>query len=440
MPRLLFVGENNAARSQMAEGFARALAPPGVEVASAGLMKGEVHPLAVQVMAEAGVDIKSQASKTVADLGTQLFDVVVTLSERAKENCPVLQGIPGAVHWNLAGPEQAKGGKAELLAAFRQSREEIKDLVAGLFARGYFNALITLKNNADRILDSLTEGIVAHDLYRRIFYFNRGAEKITGYRREEVLGRDCHEVFPGGFCGGKCSFQEKGVCRPRQLEYTLDFTAQNGERKHLDVSVVPIKDNAGEMIGILASYRDQTRLLELERRLGEIQQFAGIIGRDHKMVQVFELIRDVADTSAPVLIQGETGTGKELVAAAIHNESARAGKPFVAVNCGALPQGTLESELFGHVKGAFTGAIRDKKGRFELADGGTVFLDEVGELPLTTQVKLLRVLQEGTFERVGGERTIRVNVRVISATNRDLKEMIRQGKFREDLYYRLCVV
>ncbi len=440
MPKLLFVGERNAARSQMAEGFARVLAPPGVEVASAGLVKGEVHPLAVQVMAEAGVDIKSQTSKTVAGLGTQLFDVVVTLSERVKENCPVLQGIPGAVHWNLADPAQPKGGEAELPAAFRRSRDEIRDLVAGLFTRGYFNALITLKNNADRILDNLTEGIVAHDLYRRIFYFNRGAEKITGYRREEVLGRDCHEVFPGGFCGGKCSFQEKGVCRPRQLEYTLDFTAQNGERKHLDVSVVPIKDNAGEMVGILASYRDQTRLLELERRLGEIQQFAGIIGRDHKMLQIFELIRDVADTSAPVLIQGETGTGKELVAAAIHNESARAGKPFVAVNCGALPQGTLESELFGHVKGAFTGAIREKKGRFELADGGTVFLDEVGELPLTTQVKLLRVLQEGTFERVGGERTIRVDVRVISATNRDLKEMIRQGKFREDLYYRLCVV
>ncbi|MEW6276095.1 MAG: sigma 54-interacting transcriptional regulator [Bacillota bacterium] len=440
MPRLLFVGENNAARSQMAEGFARALAPPGVEVASAGLAKGKIHPLAVRVMAEAGIDIASHASKTVADLGTQLFDVVVALSARAGENCPVLQGIPGAVHWNLADPARAKGGEEELLAAFRQSRDEIKRRVADLFAGGYFYALLTLKDNADRILDNLSEGIVAHDLYRRIFYFNSGAEKITGYRREEVLGRDCHEVFPGGFCGGKCSFAEKGVCRARSLNYTLDFTSREGERKYLEVSVVPIKDNAGEMVGILASYRDQTRLLELERRLGEIQQFAGIIGRDHKMLQIFELIRDVADSSAPVLIQGETGTGKELVAAAIHNESIRAGKPFVAVNCGALPQGTLESELFGHVKGAFTGAIRDKKGRFELADGGTIFLDEVGELPPATQVKLLRVLQEGTFERVGGERTVRVNVRVISATNRDLKEMIKQGKFREDLYYRLCVV
>ncbi len=440
MPRLLFVGEKNSVRSQMAEGFARAMAPPKVEVASAGLFGGEVHPLAVRVMAEAGIDIAHQASKTVEDLGAQLFDVVVTLSSRVKDDCPVLQGIPGAVHWNLADPAQLKGSEGEVLRAFRRCRDEIRDLVRDLFNGGYFHALVTLKNNADRILENLTEGIVAHDLYRRIFYFNGGAEKITGYRREEVLGRDCHEVFPGGFCGGKCSFQEKGVCRPGYLHYTLDFTARDGERKYLDVSVVPIRDNAGEMVGILASYRDQTRLWELERRLGEIQQFAGIIGRDHKMLQVFELIRQVADSNAPVLIQGETGTGKELVAAAIHNESLRAGKPFVAVNCGALPEGTLESELFGHVRGAFTGAVRDKKGRFELADGGTIFLDEVGELPLFTQVKLLRVLQEGTFERVGGEKTIRVNVRVISATNRDLKEMVNQGKFREDLYYRLCVV
>ncbi|MEW6425948.1 MAG: PAS domain-containing protein, partial [Bacillota bacterium] len=194
MSRLLFVGEKNSARSQMAEGFARALAPPGVEVASAGLAKGKVHPLAVRVMAEAGIDIASHASKTVADLGTQLFDVVVTLSARAGENCPVLQGIPGAVHWNLADPARARGGEGELLAAFRQSRDEIRRRVADLFAGGYFYALLTLKDNADRILDNLSEGIVAHDLYRRIFYFNSGAEKITGYRREEVLGRDCHEV------------------------------------------------------------------------------------------------------------------------------------------------------------------------------------------------------------------------------------------------------
>ncbi len=168
--------------------------------------------------------------------------------------------------------------------------------------------------------------------------------------------------------------------------------------------------------------------------------FAGIVGSDPRMEELFESIRDLADVNMPVLIQGESGTGKEMVAAAIHNEGIRAKKPFVPVNCSALPEGLLESELFGHVKGAFTGAMRDKKGRFELADGGTLFLDEVADLPKFVQAKLLRVLQEGTFERVGDEKTISVDVRIISAANRDLKREVEKGNFRDDLYYRINVV
>jgi len=185
---------------------------------------------------------------------------------------------------------------------------------------------------------------------------------------------------------------------------------------------------------------DTAELSHLRRRLKTEQSFAGIVGRDGKMLQLFDTIREVAKVNIPVLIQGESGTGKELVAAAIHNEGPLADKPFVAVNCGALPEGVLESELFGHVKGAFTGAVGDRKGRFELADGGTIFLDEIGELPGATQVKLLRVLQEGIFQRVGGEESIKVDVRVISATNKNLTEEVAAGRFREDLFYRLCVV
>ena len=172
----------------------------------------------------------------------------------------------------------------------------------------------------------------------------------------------------------------------------------------------------------------------------EMTGFCNIIGCDNKMVDVFRQIKDVSGYDYPVHISGETGTGKELVANAIHNESLRAGNPFVPINCGALPEGLIESELFGHVKGAFSGAIREKKGRFELANKGTILLDEIAELPKLLQVKLLRFLQEGTIEKVGGEKTVSVDVRVISATKKDLKKEVKKGRFREDLFYRLNVI
>jgi transcriptional regulator with GAF, ATPase, and Fis domain len=206
------------------------------------------------------------------------------------------------------------------------------------------------------------------------------------------------------------------------------------------MSVTGMRDVKGDFVGVLASFKDVTELIGLRKQVGELKSFAGIVGQDPKVLRIYKEIRDLAPSDYPVCIEGETGTGKELVANAIHNESRRAGKPFVPVNCGALPEGLLESELFGHEKGAFTGAIRDKKGRFELADGGTLFLDEVADLPKVVQVKLLRVLQDGTFERVGGEKTISVDVRIISATNRDLRHEMEKGAFRDDLYYRINVV
>jgi len=204
------------------------------------------------------------------------------------------------------------------------------------------------------------------------------------------------------------------------------------------ISAAPFEHNGNRLAIVM--FEDVTELNHLRRRLKTEQCFRGIVGQVPRMRELFETIREVADVNVPVLIQGESGTGKELVAAAIHNEGPRAERLFVPVNCAALPEGLLESELFGHVKGAFTGAIRDKKGRFELADGGTLFLDEIGDLPKTVQVKLLRVLQEGTFERVGGEESVSVDVRIISATNRDLTREVSNGRFRKDLYYRIRVV
>jgi PAS domain S-box-containing protein len=296
------------------------------------------------------------------------------------------------------------------------------------------------KMNLERILDSLMEGIIAHDKERRILFFNRAAEKITGYDRAEVLGKDCHDAFGSPFCGGRCSFCGEPPNSWTNVDYPLNLVTKEGTARRIEMSVTGMTDETGCFTGVLAAFRDVTDLIGLQIRLGQITSFAGIIGQDHKMLQIFEQIRELATNDYPVYLTGETGTGKEMVAAAIHNESRRGGGPFVPINCGALPEGVLESELFGHVKGAFSGAIRDKKGRFELADEGTIFLDEVVDLTKSMQVKLLRVLQEGTFERVGGEETVSVDVRVISAANRDLKREVERKNFREDLFYRLNVV
>lgn len=300
--------------------------------------------------------------------------------------------------------------------------------------------ILTNKENLVRILDNLKDGIIAHDLERNIFFFNKEAERITGFKREDVIGRDCHEALNGPFCGGRCGFcggEEKCF---ENIQYNTNIISKSGSTRNIEMSVTMMLDDNGDEFGVLASFRDMTEIIDLKLRTNEITSFSNIIGQDKMMLNVFQQIRDVANYDYPVHISGETGTGKELVANAIHNESLRGGGVFVPVNCGALPENLIESELFGHVKGAFSGAVREKKGRFQLAEGGTLFLDEVAELSMDMQVKLLRVLQEKTFEKVGGEKTFKANVRIISATNKDLLKEVKNGRFREDLYYRLNVI
>lgn len=291
----------------------------------------------------------------------------------------------------------------------------------------------------EHILDNLREGVIAHDRDRKIFFFNKKAEEITGLSRKEVLGRDCHEAFGAPLCGEACSFCDDGQDRGRS-EYPSVLLAQNGETKHIEISITPMKDDKGRVTGALASFSDIAEIMGLREKASRPGPFAGIVGQDIRMLRLFQQISDVARYDYPVHISGETGTGKELTAAAIHSQSPRAAAPFVPINCGALPETLIESELFGHVRGAFSGAVRDKKGRFELARGGVIFLDEVAELSLKVQVKLLRFLQEGTFEKVGGEGALSVNARVISASNKDIKKEAAAGRFREDLYYRLNVI
>jgi sigma-54 dependent transcriptional regulator, acetoin dehydrogenase operon transcriptional activator AcoR len=292
----------------------------------------------------------------------------------------------------------------------------------------------------ERVLDNLKEGVVAHDLNRRIFFFNREAERITGFDRSDVLGKDCHDAFETPFCGNECSFLTETPQLGNHREYQTHITTQSGQSRLVEMSVTMMQDEDGQPFGVLASIRDITDLFHLKMTSNKAHSFANIIGQDIKMLNIFKQIEDLYDYDYPAHISGETGTGKELVAAAIHKKSHRTTKPFVPINCGALPEGLIESELFGHVKGAFSGAIRDKKGRFELAEEGTIFLDEVAELSKHMQVKLLRFLQEKTFEKVGGEHSRSVDVRIISATNKDLKKEVEENRFREDLYYRLNVI
>ena len=297
------------------------------------------------------------------------------------------------------------------------------------------------RDNLSLVLDNLKMGIIAHTPERIITVFNKEAEKITGYTKEEVIGRDCHLVFGSPFCGGKCSFcVQPPILNAKTKEYPIVSTRKTGEPLHLEMTVSAILDDKDIFKGVIASFRDITETINLSLKAESLTHFNGIIGRDKAMQDIFRQIRDVAMYNYPVHVSGETGTGKERVAAAIHSVSAHGNGTFVPINCGAIPEGIVESELFGHVKGAFSGAVKERKGRFELAHKGTLFLDEVADLPLKTQVKLLRFLQEGSFEKVGGEKKVSVDVRIISATNKNLKEEVAAGRFREDLYYRLNVI
>ncbi len=438
MFRVLFLCTGNSGRSQMAAAIARNIAPKGIDIVGVGDRRYRLHDSALRVMKEIRNDIPERAEKSLKDIFTDPFDIVITLCNRAKEICPAFPGSPARIHWPLKDPGSEHGSRS--IEAFRQIRDEINQRVYSLFRFGFLESIREMRLTFGTLLDNLTDGVLAHDVNRRIFFINEAAQRITGYSTEEVIGRDCHQVFAEKFCGGDCSFCDEKVLTKSRINYTRNFTKKNGEQISLEMTVVALDPPHNMVTGALVLFRDVSEVVHLRRRLEKTRGFHGIIGHHMSMVKVFDSIRELSDVTVPILIQGETGTGKEMVATALHLLSKRSSGPFVPVNCGALPEGTLESELFGHVKGAFTGAVRDRKGRFELAEGGTIFLDEIGEISTSMQVKLLRVLQDGCFTPVGGEKTIKVNSRVICATNRDLKLLTRQGLFREDLYFRLAVV
>jgi PAS domain S-box-containing protein len=290
------------------------------------------------------------------------------------------------------------------------------------------------------ILDSINDGVFTVDEEWKITSFNRAAERITGVKRQQAIGRHCCDVFRASICEASCALRETVATGRPVVNKPVYILGVKGQRIPISISTAVFKDRRGRVIGGVETFRDLTLVEDLRKELERKHGFADIVGRSVAIQQVFQLLPLLADSESTVLIQGASGTGKELFARAIHSLSHRKDHPFVAINCGALPDTLLESELFGYKAGAFTDARRDKPGRFALAQKGTIFLDEIGDISPAMQTRLLRVLQERVYEPLGSVESVATDVRVLAATHQDLAELVQANKFREDLFYRIHVV
>lgn len=295
-------------------------------------------------------------------------------------------------------------------------------------------------NYTASILESISDGVFTVDGDWKVVAFNRAAEEITGISREEAIGSLCSDVFKSNMCETGCALRQTLDSGSPVINKTGFIIRGDGERIPVSISTAVLKDENGAVIGGAETFRDLSEVEALKKQIKSNRSFGGIESRSKRMNDIFDLAEAVADSPSSLLIEGETGTGKEVLANAVHNMSSRKSEPFIALNCGALPDSLLESELFGYKKGAFTGAEKDKPGRFALAGRGTLFLDEIGDISPAMQVKLLRVLQERCFEPLGGTKSEKTEARVIAATHRNLKNMVAEGSFRQDLFYRINVV
>ncbi|QJT11142.1 sigma-54 interaction domain-containing protein [Oceanidesulfovibrio marinus] len=292
----------------------------------------------------------------------------------------------------------------------------------------------------EEVMDSIADGVFTVDLEWNVTFFNRAAENITGIPRAEAVGRKCWEVFHSSLCDGSCALEQCMDEDVRLSGKSIFIIRPDGEKTPISISAAPLRNADGALVGGVETFRDLTEIVRLRRELADRYVFEDIVGKSSALTRLFDIMPQIAASNATVLITGESGTGKELFARALHSLSERASGPFVAVNCGALPETLLESELFGYKAGAFTDAKKDKPGRFRQASGGTIFLDEIAELAPSLQVKLLRVLQEKQYEPLGAVQPEEADVRVLAATNRDLDALVAAEEFRQDLFYRLNVV
>ncbi|NNK96076.1 MAG: sigma 54-interacting transcriptional regulator [Desulfobacterales bacterium] len=290
------------------------------------------------------------------------------------------------------------------------------------------------------ILDSIADGVFTVDRNWQITSFNMAAEIITGWEREDAIGSFCSDVFHSSICGKNCAIAESLYSGRPIANRSITIKDSDGKQKSISISAAPLVDIVGNVIGGVETFRDLSVEEALRKQLMQRYTFDEMISKNEAMQRFFQILPDIAVSDSTVLILGESGTGKGVMAEAIVNASARKDKPFISVNCGAIPETLLESELFGYRSGAFTDARKDRDGRFAAAEGGTIFLDEIGDIPHSLQVKLLRILEERVYEPLGSNESIAVDIRVIAATNRDLQQLVEEGLFRDDLYYRLNVV
>jgi len=300
--------------------------------------------------------------------------------------------------------------------------------------------LIDQKNKLDAIFNSNIEGTFTIDNEWNVTSFNTSAEKITGYKKSEAIGKKCWDIFNSSLCRNGCHMEQTMQKGKPMIGNELEIMHKDGRKIPIRVNSGILINNKNENIGAVETFIDISEIKNLSEHLSDIFKYENIVGRNKEIKQIITVLESVSQTDSSVLVTGESGTGKELAARAIHINSPRKTGPFIAVNCSAFVESLIESELFGHEKGSFTGAIKTKIGKFELAKGGTLFLDEIGDLSLAVQTKFLRVLETREFERVGGNKTIKVEARIIAATNKHLSEEISSGRFREDLFYRINVI
>jgi PAS domain S-box-containing protein len=289
------------------------------------------------------------------------------------------------------------------------------------------------------ILSSIADGVFTVDSNRIITSLNPAAEKITGIPASKAIGQRCYDVFHSDICES-CLLKETLRTGIEAVDRPVNIINARGETIPVSISTAVLKDDNGEILGAVETFRDLSTIENLRKELEKKYSFEDIISKSPRINRLFSILPDIAESESTVLIQGPSGSGKELFARAIHNISPRKDNKYLVINCGTLPPQLFESELFGYLKGAFTDAKKDKPGKLASAEGGTVFFDEIGDLPLSTQIKLLRLLQEHEYEPIGGTETIKADIRIVAATNRDLKKAVSQGKFRDDLYFRLAVV